>query len=240
MINEIIAITKEAGKAILEIYEKNITVTYKEDTSPLTLADTTAHKIISEKLKKFGYPIISEEAEVPAFEERSTWDSFWLVDPLDGTKEFIKKTGECTVNIALITNNKPVLGVVHVPVTGETYYAEKGKGAFRDGVKLPATSTKVHTIIASVSHRGEEDEAFIKNIKKKDTILISKGSSLKMCLVAEGAADVYPRFIPSMEWDIAAAHCIVNEAGKHIIDQVTKKELSYNKKDLRNNSFVCE
>lgn len=246
-----------AGQAILEIYNRDFKVAFKEDASPLTEADAASDQIIKERLSG-SFPILSEEGKSIPYGERKNWKTFWLIDPLDGTKEFIKKNGEFTVNIALITRGKPVLGVVYVPVTGVLYFAADGLGAYRyevsssdfsaeseewisqaqklNGSELPAT----FTIVASRSHLSPETEAFIEDCRKQHgTIeLISKGSSLKLCLIAEGKANVYPRVAPTMEWDTAAAHAVAKYAGCQVLDFYERTELIYNKENLLNPHFL--
>jgi 3'(2'), 5'-bisphosphate nucleotidase len=239
--------SEEACNSILEVYNSNDFQTeVKGDNSPLTRADKNAHKVIVSHLSKTNLPILSEEGKQISYEQRKTWDTFWMVDPLDGTKEFLKRNGEFTVNIALIQNQKPILGVVALPVTGEVYYACRGEGAF---VKRTGGTTQLERrpkfdvtkgglkVVASRSHMSEETQAYIQ--KLKDPILVSKGSSLKFMLLAEGLADVYPRFAPTMEWDTAAAHAIVNEVGLEVIQKDTAQPLLYNKEDLLNPHFIC-
>ena len=248
----------EAGKAIIEIYNTGFDIELKEDNSPLTTADKKAHKIISEYLIDTGIPILSEEGKHLAHEERKQWHQFWLVDPLDGTKEFIKKNGEFTVNIAFIEDGKTVAGVIYVPVTDILYVGLKDEGAFKlddtfgfDGsveqliktaVKLPENKADdEYIVVASRSHLNSETALFLEKIKKShpNIKIVSKGSSLKLCLVAEGKADVYPRFAPTMEWDTGAGQCIVEQAGGAVLHLSEKKPLYYNKKDLSNPDFIC-
>jgi len=239
--------SQSASKAILEVYNSNDFQTEaKGDNSPLTLADRKAHKAIVSILQSSNLPILSEEGKTMTYEERKNWERFWMVDPLDGTKEFIKRNGEFTVNIALIEKQTPILGVVTVPVTGEEFYAAKGLGAFlkteskttqlpkRNPIDLKQNSLRV---VASRSHMNEETQTFIDQLK--DPQLVSSGSSLKFMLLASGKADVYPRFAPTMEWDTAAAHAIVNEVGIKVLKQNSDEELCYNKPDLLNPYFLC-
>lgn len=234
-----------AGAEILKIYESgDFSIEAKADDSPLTLADKAAHNKIVSILENTQIPILSEEGRNIPYSERSKWDYFWLVDPLDGTKEFIKKNGEFTVNIALIHNGEPELGVVYPPVLGEMFWSIKGSGAFReqhDQVQKISTTKKSLDesglkVVASRSHMSKETEAFVSKLDTPE--VVSKGSSLKFLLVASGAADVYPRFGPTMEWDTAAAHAIVKEAGGKVTleDQITS--LSYNKMNLLNPYFI--
>jgi len=262
MLEEYLLIALEAainaGSEIMKIYESdNFEIEVKEDASPLTKADKTAHQIITKYLSKTGLPILSEEGKHIPFEDRNSWGKFWMVDPIDGTKEFIKRNGEFTINIALIYQQKPILGVVYAPALRELYYAQNTLGAFKinttlnidlnnilsDSIKLPVSKTNnIYTIVASRSHLSKETTDFIEQLKNDyDEIeMISRGSSLKFCLVAEGAADCYPRFAPTMEWDTAAGHAICKFAGFTILDLTTKAELLYNKENLLNNFFLVE
>jgi 3'(2'), 5'-bisphosphate nucleotidase len=234
----------DAGQRILEVYRRDFGVEHKHDQSPLTEADRVAHELIVARLRALTppLPVLSEESTASEYSARATWQRFWLVDPLDGTKEFIKRNGEFTVNIALIEHGRPVLGVVHVPVRGETYSACTGVGAFRQ--KGGAAPESIHVrrftgtrpmVVASRSHAGKETEAFLHSIGEHD--VTSMGSSLKFCLVAEGKADVYPRLGPTMEWDTAAAQCVVEQAGGRVTD-VHGHALRYNKPDLHNPWFI--
>ncbi len=258
LINVSVEAAIEAGKKILEVYQHDFAVETKSDSSPLTEADRRAHHTIKNILQQTGIPVLSEEGKQMPYEERKKWNEFWLVDPLDGTKEFIKKNGEFTVNIALIKNGTPVMGVVYVPVTGVVYVASEERGSFsfntnnngkaiaemiKDAVKLPlAVEPKMYTIVASRSHSSPETEAFIEERKKihGNVNLISAGSSLKLCLVAEGKAQVYPRLAPTMEWDTAAGHAIAKFAGCKVYNYESNDELKYNKENLLNPWFVVE
>ena len=223
-IQDIVTIAKDAGQAIMEIYNQDFAVEYKTDNSPLTIADQKANEIIVTSLSQLpvnsllnqSIPILSEEGRDIPYEERKNWDSFWLIDPLDGTKEFVKRNGEFTVNIALIYKKNPVLGVVYSPVLNVCYWAKSNEGAFKDGKKLPLKTKRqqnVYKIVASRSHMSSETKDFIEAIDTdKEKEIISIGSSLKICLVAEGEANIYPRLGTTMEWDTAAAHAIVNES----------------------------
>ena len=218
----------EAGKEILNFYNNDIEVTHKEDLSPLTKADLASNKIILEALKKLNsnIPILSEESLVD-WSIRKDWKKYWLVDPLDGTKEFIKKNGEFTVNIALIEDNNPILGVVYVPAKSLLYLAEKNKGSFKTNTKnklenfegiqkiIVSSQTTRARVIGSRSHSNATFDNWVKE-KFPNADIVQAGSSLKFCLIAEGEADIYPRFSPTSEWDIAAGHIIVNEAGGKI------------------------
>jgi len=261
---EVVNIALKAGIAVMEIYGKDFTVEYKDDKSPLTEADKTAHKIIVDGLSKISsFPTLSEEGKNIPYEERKKWQYYWLIDPIDGTKEFIKKSDEFTINIALIHKDTPVLGVVLAPAINELYYAKKGEGAFKvmlddeclimdekdlqKAQKLPlnnstsSTENSTLTIVASKSHLNKETQEFIDNLtsKAENSTFISKGSSLKLLMVAEGSADVYPRLAPTMEWDTAAADAVVREAGKMTYEyNKNLVPLKYNKEDLLNPWFV--
>jgi len=253
LLDKIADLSVEAGRAIIAVYESaDFEVTYKESDSPLTRADTDANDVIVAELKKLtpDIPILSEEIKEAPYSERKAWDIFWLVDPLDGTKEFIKKSGEFTVNIALIKDGSPVMGVVHMPTTGTTYTALVGLGAFKQESKN-APAKEITTlgyndgklrIVASLSHRNKDLEEFIASIEKAQADnggvkALSMGSSLKLCLVAEGAAHLYPRIGPTMEWDTGAAHCVVTAAGGRVTD-LAGKDLTYNKENLLNPYFM--
>jgi 3'(2'), 5'-bisphosphate nucleotidase len=242
---DIVTIAKEAGNAIMKIYKQDFNVEYKQDGSPLTLADKKANDIIETGLKKLfpNLPILSEESRDVPYKERKNWKYFWLVDPLDGTKEFVKKNGEFTVNIALIHIDTPVLGVVYTPALDVCYWAKKNEGAFKDGKRIPLKIEKksnTYKIVVSRSHMSNDTKAFIDVIDTdKEKELISVGSSLKICLVAEGGADIYPRFGVTMEWDTGAAHAIIKESGKNI-RSYTAPQFLYNKKSLLNDYFVAQ
>ncbi|MES2619580.1 MAG: 3'(2'),5'-bisphosphate nucleotidase CysQ [Bacteroidota bacterium] len=252
-INKLIAIAQEAGDEIIKIYARDFSVETKDDMSPLTEADKKSNEVILKGLKELSpeIPFISEETKLTPYEERKNWKQFWLIDPLDGTKEFIKKNGEFTVNIALIEDGVPVLGVVYVPAQSKTYYGVKGVGSFQSSSGNAQTAIKndTHyaekdkvTVVASRSHLSDETLQFVEDLKAqgKEVEFLSSGSSLKFCLVAEGAADVYPRFGPTMEWDTAAAHAVVMYAGKEVINYETKQPLVYNKQNLLNPWFIVE
>ncbi len=287
----------EAGKAILDVYHSDFGVQYKDDKSPLTLADKNSHEIIFHHLRNRsiendnnGLPFLSEEGRDIVYEERRRWEYFWLVDPLDGTKEFIKRNGDFTVNIALIRKNRPVLGVIYVPVKGIFYFAASGIGSYKladgwtiDGLKdlvtesgqekcisgkvdiaesgddreslfeaTLARSTKLTagqtsdnrvgrlSIVGSRSHATKELGDFVERMKLiyPEVDLISAGSSLKFCLVAEGSADIYPRFGPTMEWDTAAGQIIVEESGGRVLSIETRNAMTYNKESLLNPWFI--
>ncbi len=249
----------EAGKEIIKIYQTDFTVETKTDNSPLTEADKKSHDIIKSILSSFSIIVLSEEDKQVSYEERKSWKECWLIDPLDGTKEFIKRNGEFTVNIALIEDGLPVVGVVHVPVTGKTYYGSGDAGSYyfiadinknkpvenymQQAIKLTGIKNpSAYTIVASRSHNTAETENFIAEKRKQyaEINCISSGSSLKICLVAEGKANIYPRLAPTMEWDTAAGHAVAKFAGCNVYDYNTKCELIYNKKNLVNPWFVVE
>lgn len=230
------SIAEEAGRAILAVYQTDFDVEHKKDRTPLTQADMAAHRIIVQRLRELepDIPVLSEESSHVPFEERCRWRHYWLVDPLDGTREFIKRNGEFTVNIALIADHEPVLGVVHSPVLDRTYFAASGQGAWRrDG---DADARRIHVrapadplvIAGSRSHAGETMQGFLERIGKHE--LIPMGSSLKFGLVAEGTADLYVRLGKTSEWDTGAAHCVVNEAGGQVTD-TAMQPLRYNTKE---------
>lgn len=240
MIEKVKNIAYKSSEAILEVYKKlDPQVKYKKDDSPVTEADIISNEIILEGLKQISnYPILSEETAKIPYTERKNWDKFWLVDPLDGTKDFLVKNNQFTVNIALVENNKPILGVVLIPAENLCYYAEKGKGAYKNGGIIYNKSARTELIGSDSNfHSTEETIAFyekhnIKNIKRY-------GSALKFCKLAEGEIDIYARLNGTMEWDTAAGHIIMNEAGCKIIDIETKKEIIYNRKNLVNNFFIA-
>ena len=249
----IVSIAREAGEAILRVYSREFSVAEKADRSPLTEADENANEVILNGLQDSypDIPFISEETKSRDYEERKHWERFWLIDPLDGTKEFIKKNGEFTVNIALIEAGVPTLGVVFQPAANVLYYARKGEGATKvDACGMVSAlhndqhySSKAKVrVVASRSHMSPETEAFVENLREdgKEVELTSSGSSLKLCMVAEGTADVYPRFAPTMEWDTGAAHAVVLEAGRRVLNRETMKSLQYNKENLLNPWFIVE
>jgi 3'(2'), 5'-bisphosphate nucleotidase len=246
-IDDIIAIAQKAGDVIMEIYFKDFNIEYKDDKSPLTEADQKANEVIVDGLNNLSVklPILSEEGKKIPYDVRKEWDYFWMVDPLDGTKEFIKKNDEFTVNIALIHQNTPVLGVVYAPALGEMYSAKQGEWAYKNNERLPLkrnnSPEKVLTVVASKSHLSGETELFIGTLKAatQELIFVSKGSSLKLCMIAEGSADIYPRLAPTMEWDTAAADAIVRETGKIVYKYQKNSPIEYNKKDLLNPWFIA-
>ena len=244
-------IALKAGEEIRKYYNIDIDVKYKDDSSPLTKADLASNKIIIDNLKNLdrSIPILSEESLV-TWNERKNWKKYWLVDPLDGTKEFIKKNGEFTVNIALIENNKPTLGAIYTPVKSDLYFAQKNYGSFKintsselfdfkEAKKIFVSSqSSIKRIIGSRSHSNQTFEIWI-NQNFPHAEIVQAGSSLKFCFIAEGVADIYPRFGPTSEWDIAAGHIIVNEAGGRV-STFENLEINYNEKeDLLNPQFYA-
>ena len=252
----------EAGHDIMTIYDgpdADFGIERKADNSPLTRADKAAHRRIMTYLESTDIPVLSEEGAHLPYSIRCSWKRLWIVDPLDGTKEFIKRNGEFTINIALVENGTPVLGVIYVPVKQELYYGlapsltlpESFDKVIPSSIKVIAPSltkssekesTRPFTCVASRSHLSPETEAFINNLRREhpDLELISSGSSLKICLVAEGKADIYPRHAPTMEWDTAAGHAIVLAAGHTMVDATTGEPLTYNKPDLHNPWFIVQ
>ncbi len=237
-------IALKAGDAIMEIYSKDFEVAYKDDKSPLTEADLKANEIICSSLQKLypHIPIMSEENKEVEYSVRKDWRYYWCIDPIDGTKEFIKKNDEFTVNIALIDKSTPVLGVVYAPAIDEMYEAKKGHGAFKNGQKLPLeineSQEEIMKVVASKSHLSQETQEFIDALPTKKIEQVSKGSSLKLCMVAVGEADIYPRLAPTMEWDTAAAHAVVLESGKKVFQYEKSEEILYNKENLLNPWFI--
>ncbi len=245
----VITLAEEAGRVILGVYEHGFHVTRKEDASPLTEADLASHTLITRELRRLtpGIPVLSEEAagEAP-YEVRREWRRFWLVDPLDGTKEFVKGNGEFTVNIALVEDGFPVLGVVHSPVDGVTFSATAGslperreRGGATTVIRVaPAPATPLR-VVASRSHSAGATQRFLDALRRDrgDIEVVMRGSALKACLVAEGLADLYPRLAPTMEWDTAAAQCVVEQAGGRLVD-LAGRRFRYNKESLLNPSFM--
>ena len=244
LLDPIVELARQAGEAILTVYNSDeFSVEEKDDKSPLTAADLASHHAIVHGLTTLtaDIPILSEESAKLPYEERSSWQRYWLVDPLDGTREFIKRNGEFTVNIALIDDGVPVLSVVYVPVTGVTYMACQGQGAFkqeaggaREAISVRKLGDGPVMVVGSRSHRGESLNNFLDKLGEHD--MVGMGSSLKLCLVAEGAADIYPRLGPTSEWDTAAAQCVVEQAGGFVTD-TAMKPLRYNTKDSLLNPF---
>jgi 3'(2'), 5'-bisphosphate nucleotidase len=248
-----------AGKAIMAIYDdpkSDFEVELKSDSSPLTVADRRSHEVIMSYLETTPYPILSEEGKATPYSVRKSWRTLWIVDPLDGTKEFIKRNGEFTVNIALVSQGSPVLGVIYVPVTGMLYYGAQGVGSFRvradgqpdaaslmdDADKLPIRlSSDRLRVVASRSHMNADTQTFIDSLRSihSNVELVTSGSSLKICRIAEGSAHIYPRFAPTMEWDTAAGHAIALFAGKNLYKDDSSDQLEYNKPDLLNPWFIA-
>ena len=245
----------KAGEAIMEIYNsEDFEVELKGDNSPLTKADKAAHEIIVSYLANSSLPILSEEGSDIPYAERKNWNCFWMVDPIDGTKEFIKRNGEFTVNIALIENQKPILGVVYAPALKGLYFAEEGVGSFKmegissiedtyksEGIDLSKSSyPEIYTLVVSKSHMNKETQEFVDRKEKEfgEIATASFGSSLKICKVAEGSAHCYPRFGPTMEWDTAAAHAIAIFASNSVDEINTTLNLIYNKENLLNPYFI--
>ena len=262
-----------AGNAINEVYRSDFEVAYKSDKSPLTIADQKSHEIIIGALKEYDLPILSEEGKDTPYAQRKNWERFWIVDPLDGTKEFIKRNGEFTVNIALIENSRPVLGTIFIPDRNTLYFAGPNFGTYkledgpfgeflenradskkeartlldqiaRQSIRLPVKNPQrpALRIVGSRSHKNAELEAYVEKKRKEfgEVEFISAGSSLKICLVAEGKADIYPRLGPTMEWDTAAGQAIAESAGASVVDFDTRKPLVYNKEDLHNPWFIVQ
>lgn len=252
---------KVAASEILQVYHSDFEVNMKEDASPLTKADEASNQVICRFLTEVypDIPIISEEHKNMEYAVRRHWKSCWLIDPLDGTKEFVKKNGEFTINIALIEKGIPVFGLIYIPISGAYYYAKKHKGAFKvsnaqefplsGGMRIAEDLDELFhnhwngaalSIIGSRSHMNAETEKFVESLQKNHAItsFITAGSALKFCLLAEGKADIYPRFAPTMEWDTAAGQIIIEEAGKKLYDLNTKEEMRYNRESLVNDWFV--
>lgn len=256
----------EAGSEIMSVYtdpNADFEIEKKADNSPLTIADRKSHMVIAARLASTPYPVLSEEGKKIPVEERQSWNELWIVDPLDGTKEFIKRNGEFTVNIAYVKNGKPEAGVIYIPVKEELYFADSQYEAYKiehitqldSEETVDSLISKAHRlpyqeeaqrssfiIVASRSHLTPETEAYIEEMKQKhqEVETVSKGSSLKLCLIAEGKADVYPRFAPTMEWDTAAGHAIIRAMGKEVYQAGTQHPLVYNKEDLLNPWFIAE
>lgn len=248
----------KAGEAIMEIYDSVFEVEYKDDKSPLTAADKKSNEIINDYLKATNIPIISEENRQIAYAERKEWQSYWIVDPVDGTKEFIKRNGEFTVNIAFVESGVPVFGVIYVPASKTLYYGEVSENKSykvnlsehdesleivlgkAEIIAPKENTTNILEVVGSRSHMNQETLDFVDQLKLEGNSveIVSKGSSLKFCLVAEGNADVYPRFAPTMEWDTAAGQAICNAVGLQVISQETQKPLLYNKENLLNPWFL--
>ena len=265
---ELIKVSVDAGKAILDVYNTDFSVEHKDDKSPLTKADLASHHIINDRLQELSVgtstvPVLSEESGTVPYETRRNWDTYWLIDPLDGTKEFVKKNGEFTVNIALIKDGIPIAGFVYVPVTDLLYFGSEDSGAWQlpdasacdprewesaafalapgtGDIDLPGSDVPPLKVVASRSHLNEETQQFISGLEKKYGLVerVSSGSSIKLCLVASGEADVYPRFAPTMEWDTAAADAVCRAAGVAVIQAENRQPLCYNKENLLNPWFL--
>lgn len=244
------------GHAIMKIYTSDFEVEYKEDESPLTLADKVCNEVIVQFLQKSRIPILSEEGAKIPYSERKNWEYSWLVDPLDGTKEFVKRNGEFTVNIAMIHNGNPIMGVIYAPVKEELYFAFEGLGSYKiiksslidnleglisESNKLPIYCKRNnYIVVGSRSHMTAETEEFFKDKKKEheNIEILAIGSSLKLCMIAEGKADAYPRYAPTMEWDTGAGHAIVKCAGFSVKKYKSSNDVIYNKEDLLNPWFL--
>ena len=259
LFKELAAVSVAAGREIMDIYSENIDFELKDDDSPITAADRRAHEVILRRLSDMEYrgavlPVLSEEGrDIPA-EERKSWKRYWLVDPLDGTKEFISRNDEFTVNIALIEGRYPKFGIVYLPVTGDLYYGGAEYGSWKTKAedtglsmarRLPFRTDRDNGVLVAAgsrSHRSGEFDSWVQEKAEKEGYrgfeVITAGSSLKFCLVAEGAADVYPRFGPTMEWDIAAAQAIAEGAGKSCVSAEEGVRMMYNKELLKNASFI--
>jgi 3'(2'), 5'-bisphosphate nucleotidase len=235
--DKLLALAKQAGDAVMDIYKKDFAVYDKSDSSPLTEADLASHHILVDGLKAIApaIPVLSEESTDAEKEERLSWSEYWLIDPLDGTKEFIKKNGEFTINVALIKDGQPVWGVVYAPAMDTLYWGELGQGAFKQEGDAPAVAIQcgenptVKTgwrVVGSRSHQSDDFKAFMEALPEAD--IVAMGSSLKLCLIAEGAADLYPRLGPTSEWDTAAAHAVVLAAGGQVLEVESLKPLIYN------------
>jgi len=260
LLHSAIVASLKAGSEILDVYQSDdFEIQLKSDDSPLTIADQRAHKAIVSIIDELGIPVLSEEGEHSSYEERKLWKQCWIVDPLDGTKEFIKRNDEFTVNLALIDDGKPVAGVIYVPAYRQLYFADIELGAFRaDDIEnwgrsldelmqasrqMPFEQNRDEIrVVGSRSHMNAETQSYFDHLKKENSNvkIISKGSSLKLCMIAENQADIYPRFSPTMEWDIAAGHAIVSASGGKVLHIDSKTELTYNKEDLFNPFFMCK
>lgn len=249
-----------AGNAIMKIYVQDFEVFTKEDASPLTMADKNAHEIIVAELRSTNIPVLSEESSDLSYDSRKDWKTYWLVDPLDGTKEFVKRNGEFTVNIALVENGSPVFGVIYAPVLKDLYVGDVHKNeSFKVAVsedfdannlienktllKAKRNTTDIFRVVASRSHKNKATEMFLSELRLqnfKNVELVSIGSSLKFCMMAEGKADLYPRMAPTMEWDTAAGQAICIAAGLEVLQMEEKKPLEYNKENLMNPYFIVQ
>ncbi len=260
-LTKLLEISLEAGQEILDVYDKDIQVETKEDDSPLTQADQRSHQTIMKGLQSeySAIPILSEEGTDISYEERKDWTAFFLVDPLDGTKEFIKKNGEFTVNIALIEEKYPTMGAIYAPVLDTFYFGREGVGAFKleeaskknitddetlvsESIRLPEVNdADVVNVVASRSHMSAETEEFIEGLRENRAVdVVSAGSSLKFCLVAEGKADYYPRYAPTMEWDTGAGQAIVEASGGKVTRHEDNERFYYNRENLKNGWFLVK
>jgi 3'(2'), 5'-bisphosphate nucleotidase len=257
MIDLIIKAAIDAGKEILKVYNRDdFNVSFKEDSSPLTDADVNSHNVIMKALEQTGIPVLSEEgADIP-FDDRKNWEKLWVVDPLDGTKEFVKRGGDFTVNIALVENHYTIMGVVFAPWLGHLYWGSKDGAFFSDlgtgweknvdndylknAKSIPGDLPETFTVVASKSHLSDATKEFIEKVREKTGGIkfSSIGSSLKMCLIAAGKAHLYPRLGPTMEWDTAAGQAVVEAAGGVLIDLATGERMKYNRKKLLNDYFL--
>lgn len=252
----------KGGEEILKIYETDFKVEIKSDNTPVTAADKASGKAIAAVLAHSSIPVISEEERVPSFEERQTFERVWIVDPLDGTKEYVKRNGEFAVNVALVEHNSPIIGIIYAPILKTLYFAAKGQGSYKIGeeellnlkslsmqellhsaIRLPCESLPAtYTVIASRSHLSREINEHVQKLHNLfgAVNMLNVGSSIKQCWVAEGRAHEYPRYGLTMEWDTAAGQCILEEAGSQLIDLSTALPMVYNKEDLRNNYFTAK
>ncbi|CAO4847205.1 MAG: 3'(2'),5'-bisphosphate nucleotidase CysQ [Holosporales bacterium] len=236
MLDSVVESAQKAGDILLKIQKTGFLIDYKADTSPVTIADQESSLFLIQELKKIKpIPVLSEESLVP-YNERRTWDAYWMIDPLDGTKEFIKNQSEFCINITLMQANKPTLAVIYAPALKELHTAVKGQGTFHQNVRLPKQSTKLRIAISRF-HHSEQSKNFLNNFQDYETVCV--GASLKFGRMAIGQIDIYPRFQGSSEWDIAAGHLILQEAGGNIIDLTTHNEPLYNKEILENNHFFA-
>ena len=246
VLEDLVDISRKAGNEILDVYKDSFEITLKEDLSPLTDADKRSNEVIISKLKSIypGIPILSEEEKEVQFSARKSWEMFWLIDPLDGTKEFVKRNGEFTVNIALIKNQLPIAGVVYAPTKNIFWYGAENIGSYKleEGSKAKRIEVNQSTdspvkVVTSRSHPSAKLESYLKRFSEYE--IVHMGSSLKICLVADGTAHVYPRLGPTMEWDSGAGHAVLKFAGGELLDTETSVELKYNKEILRNPDFIC-
>jgi 3'(2'), 5'-bisphosphate nucleotidase len=263
LLPKVVRYAVEAGKEILEVYATEFSVETKTDDSPLTLADRNSHAVLSRRLSPFGIPLLSEEGRETGFAERKGWGRLWIVDPLDGTKEFIKRNGEFTVNIALVEDGRPILGIIYVPVGDMLYYGARGIGSWKmeraaekaatsksgslqdvlsgsSRLPVPGSPDRPYTVVGSRSHQTPRLQEFVAGTMREhpDLRFVSAGSSLKFCLVAEGAADIYPRLGPTMEWDTAAGQALVECCGGRVVVLETGEPLRYNRENLLNPDFL--